>query len=79
MRELLVQRFMIRKEDVHRYGVTEGCRICRNIARGVEEVGGSHSEECRALMEISILADSKQAYRLQAVDKMRDEFLAREV
>ena len=75
----LVRRLMIRKEDVHRYGATEGCRTCRGIERGVDEVGGSHSEECRARIEKQIREDPTQAHRIRAADARRDEFMAREV
>ena len=76
-----VRRIMIRKEDVTIYGATEGCRRCRMLERGLDEGNreAGHSDECRTRMEAMIRGDPAQRQRLEAADRRRDEYLAREV
>ena len=76
-----VRRMMIRKEDVARYGPTEGGRRCRMLERGMDEGNceAGHSDECRLRMEVQIRDDPAQRQRLEAADRRRDKYLAREV
>ena len=76
-----VRRIMISKEDIARYGSTEGCRRCRMSERGDEEGyrGSNHSDECRRRMEEKIRGDEGQKHRVERADRRRDEFLAKEV
>ena len=72
---------MIRKEDEARYGPTEGCRRCGILERSMDEGNreAGHSEECRLRMEAEIRDDPAQRQRLEAADRRRDKYLAREV
>ena len=81
VQEAQVRRMMIRKDDVARYGATEGCRRCRMLERGLDEGNreAGHSDECRIRMEAMIRGDPAQRQRLEAADRRRDEYLAREV
>ena len=45
------RRTYIKKEDVKKYGMTEGCEGCKAANRGSKAVG--HTEECRSRMEKS--------------------------
>ena len=81
MQAAQVRRMMIRKKDVIRHGATEGCRRCRMLERGMDEGNreAGHSDECRTRMEAMIREDPAQRQRLEAADRRRDEYLAREV
>ena len=67
-------RRMIRKEDVVRYGATEGCRRCRMLERGLDEGHreAGHGDECKTRMEAMIRGDPAQRQRLEAADRRRD-------
>jgi hypothetical protein len=48
-------RFMIRKEDLERYGHSANCQGCRSILRGTARQG--HSEPCRKRIEEALKDD----------------------
>ena len=73
------KRITISRAAMNKFGVTERCRKCRNIASGGSERSGSHSEECRRRFEELMKSDEEFKEKLEENEDKRNKYLAGEV
>ena len=65
-------RMYIKRADIERYGMTPGCRGCRDISTGKERV--AHSDECRKRIREEMEKVPSGRARLERVEQKRARF-----
>ncbi len=75
--EAKVRRMYIRKQDIEKYGKTDGCPGCSAISRG--RAPACHTEKCRKRITERIKEDPAEASRVNQAEARFTDRIAREI